>query len=72
MRAALPIAATGLLGLILLEIVKIVLAPVAAWVIMMLAIGLKLFLAVSATGLLLAIGIYATRRYLRHRAEVNG
>ena len=45
MRAA-PVALTGLLGLILLEILKVVAMPLAIWLLGVLLIGFKIMLVV--------------------------
>ena len=67
MRALAPVALTGLLGLILLEILKIVMEPVVAWLLAMLVLGLKISLALLALG----AAIYFGRRYYRSRNEVE-
>ena len=68
MRALAPLALTGLVSLILLEILKIIMEPVVAWLLGVLALGLKISLAVIA----LAVAIYFVRRYYRTRSEVEG
>lgn len=67
MRALAPVALTGLLGLILLEILKIVMEPVVAWLLGMLVLGLKISLALLAVG----VAIYFVRRYYRSRDEAE-
>ncbi len=67
MRALAPVALTGLFGLILLEILKIVMEPVVAWLLGMLVLGLKISLALLAVG----VAIYFVRRYYRSRNEVE-
>ena len=67
MRALAPVALTGLFGLILLEILKIVIEPVVAWLLAMLVLGLKISLALLALG----AAIYFGRRYYRSRNEVE-
>lgn len=68
MRALAPLAFTGLVGLILLEILKIIMEPVVAWLLGVLVLGLKISLAVIALG----VAIYLVRRYYRTRNEVEG
>ena len=67
MRALAPVALTGLLGLILLEVLKIVMEPVVAWLLGMLVLGLKISLALLALG----VAIYFVRRYYRSRNEAE-
>ena len=67
MRALAPVALTGLLGLILLEVLKIVMEPVVAWLLGMLVLGLKISLALLAVG----VAIYFVRRYYRSRDEAE-
>ena len=59
MRALAPIALIGLVSLILLEILKIIMAPVVAWLLGVLALGLKISLGLMAVG----VAIYFVRRY---------
>ncbi len=54
MRAA-PIALTGLLTLIVVEVLKVVLAPVALWVIGILALGLKIGFGLIFFGIMLFV-----------------
>ena len=67
MRALAPVALTGLASLILLEILKIVMEPVVAWLLVVLALGLKITLGVAVVG----VGIYFARRYYRSHQEVE-
>ena len=67
MRALAPVALTGLLTLILLEILKIIMEPLVAWLLGVLVLGLKISLALLALG----IGIYLVRRYYRSRNEAE-
>jgi hypothetical protein len=64
MRALAPVVLTGLAGLILLEILKIIMEPVVAW---LLALGLKITLGVA----LLGVAIYFARRYYKSHNEVE-
>ena len=69
MRALAPLAFTGLVGLILLEILKIIMEPVVAWLLGVLVLGLKISLAVIALG----VAIYLVKRYYQTRNnEVEG
>ncbi len=67
MRALAPVALTGLAGLILLEILKIIMEPVAAWLLGILALGLKISLGLAAVG----VAIYFARRYYRSHNEAE-
>ncbi len=60
-----PVAFTGIAGLILWKILQILLAPVIAWILGILAIGLKIGLVV----VLACVTIYGIRRVMRTRAE---
>ena len=67
MRALVPVALTGLLSLILWEILKIIMEPVVAWLLGVLALGLKISLALIALG----VGVYLVRRFYRSRNEAE-
>ena len=67
MRWMAPVALTGLASLILLEILKILMAPVVAWLLGVLALGLKISLALIALG----VGIYFARRFYKARTEAE-
>ncbi len=71
MRAAAPLALTGLLGIIVLEILKIIMAPVVAWILAMLALGLKIFLTLIVIAASLGVSVYFIRRYMKSREEVE-
>ncbi len=60
-----PVAFTGIAVVILWKILQILLAPVIAWILGILAIGLKIGLAV----VLACVTIYGIRRVMRTRAE---
>lgn len=65
MKFAAGLTATGIIGWLLLEALKIVMVPVTAWVMGILAVVLKF--ALIALGLLVAavvigVGIYVVRR----------
>ena len=65
MRSLAPVALTGIAGIILWKILQILMAPVIAWILGVLAIGLKIGLAL----LLACVTICAIRRVMRTRAE---
>ena len=60
-----PAALTGIAGVILWKILQLLMAPVIAWILGILAIGLKIGLAV----VLACVTIYGIRRVMRTRAE---
>jgi membrane protein implicated in regulation of membrane protease activity len=65
MKSLAPIALTGIATAILWKILQILMAPVVAWIIGILALGLKIGLAVAFACLV----IYGIRRVMRSRAE---
>jgi hypothetical protein len=67
MRAAATLSLTGLLGVILLELAKIVMEPVVAWMIGVLLLGLKIGLGLIAVG----VTIFVVRRVMRAREEAE-
>ena len=67
MRALAPVALTGLASLILLEILQIIMEPVVAWLLVVLALGLKITLRVAVLG----VAIYFARRYYRSHNAVE-
>lgn len=71
MRAAAPLAITGFLGLILLEVLKIVMEPVAAWLMGLLLVGLKIGLALFVAAIGLVISIFVVRRVMRSHREAE-
>ena len=71
MRAAAPLALTGLLGLIVMEILKIIMEPVVVWILAMLALGLKIFLTLIVIAASLGVSVYFIRRYMKSREEVE-
>ena len=65
MKSLAPIALTGVVAAILWKILQILMAPVIAWNIGMLVLGLKIGLAVAAA----CVVIYGIRRVMRSRTE---
>jgi len=65
MRSLAPLALTGIAGIILWKILQILMAPVIAWILGVLAIGLKIGLAL----VLACVTIYGIRRVRRTRAQ---
>lgn len=67
MRALAPLALTGVASVILWKILAILMAPVAAWMIGILAIFLKVVLVLCVCGL----AFYGIKRVLRARSEAD-
>ena len=65
MKSLAPVALTGVAVAILWKILQILMAPVIAWIIGILTLGLKIGLAVAAT----CVVIYGIRRVMRSRTE---
>ena len=65
MKSLAPIALTGVAAAILWNILQILMAPVIAWIIGMLALGLKIGLAV----LTISVAVYGARWVMRNRAK---
>lgn len=72
MRFAAGLTATGIIGFLLLEALKILMVPITAWVMGLLAMALKILLigvcvaaAVGAVG----VGVYVYRRTQRADAD---
>ena len=65
MKFLAPVALTGIASVILWKILQILMAPVIAWIIGVLAIGLKIGLSVA----LACLAIYGIRRVMRARAN---
>jgi membrane protein implicated in regulation of membrane protease activity len=60
-----PVALTGIAGVILWKILQILMAPVIAWILGVLAIGLKIGLLLALVGVV----TYGVRRVMKTRAE---
>ena len=70
MKFAASLTVTGILGFLILEALKIVLAPVAGWLIGILAVAIKVILGVFFVGagllflgLVIGLSIWVYRRY---------
>ena len=60
-----PVAFTGIAAVILWMILKILMAPVIAWILGILALGLKIGLVLAVA----CVAIYGIRRVMRARAQ---
>ena len=65
MKFAAGLTATGILTWLLLEALKIVMVPVTAWVLAMLALALKVALVGVGLGAAVGIGVFLVRRARR-------
>jgi hypothetical protein len=68
MKLAASLTVTGLVGFLLLEALKILLAPVAVWLLGFVMAAVKVALVVLGVGLgimVLALSLWAYRRYRR-------
>lgn len=65
MKSLAPLAITGIAGLILWKILQILMAPIIAWILGVLAIGLKIALALAVA----CAAIYGIRRVMRDRSK---
>lgn len=67
-KVAASLTVTGLLGILLLEALKILLAPVAAWLMGLVALAVKIALVVFGVGLavtVLTVSVWVYRRFRR-------
>ena len=73
MKFAAGVTVTGILGLLLMEALKIVMVPVAGWVLGLLVILLKVLLiggVILVVGLLVAVGVFVYKRLKKSPLEV--
>ncbi len=71
MRFAAGLTATGVIGWLLLEGLKILMIPVTAWFMGLLAIALKFALMALAVGAALGVGVFLFHRAQKARAEAE-
>lgn len=62
MKFAAGLTASGILGFLLLEALKILMVPITAWVMGLLAIALKIVLVTLGVAAALGIGVFFYRR----------
>lgn len=73
MRFAAGLTASGILGFLLLEALKIIMVPVTAWVMGLLAILLKIVLVVlglGIAGMVIGVAVFFYKRWQKNTAEV--
>ena len=62
MKLAAGFTVSGIIGFLLLEALKILMVPITAWVMGLLALALKLFLIVISLAAALGVGFFLLRR----------
>jgi len=67
MRFAAGLTATGIIGFLLLEILKILMVPITAWVMGLLALALKILLVSVAIAAAIGVGVFMYRRSRKAR-----
>lgn len=70
MRLAAGLTASGIIGYLLLEALKILMVPVTAWFMGLLAIALKIVLITLGVATALGVGVFVYRR--SKKAEPEG
>lgn len=68
MRFAAGLTASGIIGFLLLEALKILMVPITAWVMGLLALALKVVLVVLGSAAALGVGFFLYRRSQRQDA----
>ena len=71
MKFAASLTATGLLGFLLLEALKILLAPLATWLLGVAMIAAKVALFGLGITVLIVVSVFAYRRYNKSRQGVG-
>ncbi len=69
MRLAAGLTASGIIGFLLLEALKILMVPVTAWFMGLLALALKMFLIALGLTAALGVGVFVYRRSRQAREE---
>ncbi len=70
MRFAAGLTASGVIGFLLLEALKILMVPITAWVMGLLALALKILLVTLGVAAALGVGVFVFRRSRKANAEV--
>ena len=71
MRFAATLTVGGVLGFIILEALKILLAPLATWLLGIAMVTLKMMGIAVGLALLIGVGVFVYRRANRDRVEVG-
>ena len=69
MRFAAGLTATGIIGFLLLEALKMLMEPITIWVMGLLAVALKILLVSLGAATALGVGFYLYRRSKKASAE---
>jgi hypothetical protein len=69
MKLAAGLTVSGIIGFLLLEALKILMVPITAWVMAMLALALKILLVALAMVAALGVGVFFLRRSHKAREE---
>ena len=69
MKFAAGLTASGIIGFLLLEALKILMVPITAWVMGLLALALKILLVGLGLGAALGVGFFFYRRSQKADAE---
>jgi hypothetical protein len=69
MRFAAGLTVSGILGFLILEALKMLMPPVTAWVIAVLAFLLKAFLIMIVLGIVVGLGVFFYRKQKKMEAE---
>ena len=69
MRFAAGLTASGIIGFLLLEALKILMVPITAWVMGLLAIALKILLVTFGAATAVGLGVFFYRRSRRAEAD---
>ncbi len=67
MKFAAGLTASGIIGFLLLEALKILMVPITAWVMGLLAIALKIVLVTLGAAAALGVGVFFYRRSQKAR-----
>jgi hypothetical protein len=70
MRFAAGLTASGVLGFLLLEALKILMVPITAWVMGLLAMALKILLVTVGVAAAIGVGVFMYRRSRSAEAEI--
>jgi len=70
MRFAGGVSVAGLLGFIIIEALKILMIPITAWVMGLLAVALKIVLMVLLALSAIGVGVFVYKRSQRTSAEI--
>lgn len=70
MRFAAGLTASGIIGFLLLEALKILMVPITAWVMGLLAMALKVLLATLGVAAAIGVGVFMYRRSRSAEAEL--